>query len=215
MKRTAEHTALLTRKSNAQQRIKLIHAQNVRTADAAWRWANPEKVLLAHGIYILTGGITDNVVRGAREQLLIWSAINPEKPLTVIVNNIGGEVAAGLSFYDLLRKLSFNGHKVTTKIRGQASSIALVIAKAGDEIYISPNSYILIHETSCHYSSRMGPTTAADETEELRQQTAMVFEIIASGSVFTASDLIAKVRATDVWLSAAQTVKDGFGHAIG
>src|SRR3989304_3644893 len=67
------------------------------------------------------------------------------KSLTVHINSGGGEVFDGLAIYNYLK--SSSGRTVVI-IDGLAASMASVIAMAGDEIRMSDNSFLMIHNPS-------------------------------------------------------------------
>lgn len=59
------------------------------------------------------------------------------------LNSPGGEVFEGLAILNLLRQ---HRARVVTVVDGIAASIASVIAMAGDEVVMSPNSELMIHD---------------------------------------------------------------------
>jgi ATP-dependent Clp protease protease subunit len=65
------------------------------------------------------------------------------KDITVWINSPGGDVVAGSQIYTALKE--HNG-QVTVKIDGIAASAASVIAMAGDFVYMSPTSLLMIHD---------------------------------------------------------------------
>lgn len=65
--------------------------------------------------------------------------------ITVRVNSPGGDVFDGIAIANLLR--THPAH-ITCQIDALAASIASVIAMAGDEIVMGPNSQIMIHDAS-------------------------------------------------------------------
>jgi ATP-dependent Clp protease protease subunit len=62
--------------------------------------------------------------------------------ITVWINSPGGCVFAAAQIYNALKEYP---DKVTIKIDGIAASAASVIAMAGDEVLMSPVSYMMIH----------------------------------------------------------------------
>ena len=62
--------------------------------------------------------------------------------LTVWLNSPGGDVFAASQIYSMLKN---HKGKVTVKIDGIAASAASVVAMAGDETWISPTGYLMIH----------------------------------------------------------------------
>ena len=65
--------------------------------------------------------------------------------VTVWVNSPGGDVFAGVEIYNMLK--AYPG-QVTVKIDALAASAASVVAMAGDKIYMTPVSFMWIHNPS-------------------------------------------------------------------
>jgi len=85
--------------------------------------------------------------------------------ITVWINSPGGDVFAAAEIYTMLRE--YPG-KVTVKIDGIAASAASVIAMAGDEVLMSPVSYMIIHNPA---------TIAIGDSAEMEKTKAMLDEI--------------------------------------
>lgn len=62
--------------------------------------------------------------------------------ITVRINSPGGSVADGVTIHNALR---LHGAKITTRIEGQAASIAGLIAMAGDEVQCFANASLMVH----------------------------------------------------------------------
>lgn len=62
--------------------------------------------------------------------------------IIVHINSRGGSVDEGFAIHDLLTN---SGKKITTRVEGQASSIASVVLMAGSVRQISENSTVLVH----------------------------------------------------------------------
>ncbi len=65
-----------------------------------------------------------------------------DKPITVILNNTGGDEYHGMAIYDAIR--ACRSH-VTIKVMGSAMSMGSIILQAGDARILAPNSRIMIH----------------------------------------------------------------------
>jgi ATP-dependent protease ClpP protease subunit len=72
------------------------------------------------------------------------------KPLYLHIYSFGGDVHAGLSLYDFIIEYSKNV-PVYTVVEGVAASAATVLSIAGIKRYITPNSYMLIHQLSTYF----------------------------------------------------------------
>ena len=64
------------------------------------------------------------------------------KPITIIMNNPGGEVYHGLAIYDAIRNCK---NHVTIKVYGHAMSMGSWILQAADHRVMTENSRIMIH----------------------------------------------------------------------
>ena len=69
------------------------------------------------------------------------------KPLFLHIYSPGGDVYAGLSLHDFIIQFS-KTIPVHTVVEGVAASAATMISVAGSKRYISPTSYMLIHQLS-------------------------------------------------------------------
>ncbi len=65
-----------------------------------------------------------------------------EKPITIIMNNIGGDVFHGLAIYDAIK---FCKNHVDIKVFGHAMSMGSIILQAADRRIMAPNSRMMIH----------------------------------------------------------------------
>jgi len=88
-----------------------------------------------------------------------------EGDITVWINSPGGCVFAAAEIYTALRE--YNG-RVTVKITGICASAASVVAMAGDEVLMSPVSYMVIHNPS---------TIAIGDSDEMLRAKATLDEI--------------------------------------
>lgn len=62
--------------------------------------------------------------------------------VTVQINSPGGDMFEGIAIYNLLRA---HPAAVTVEVLGLAASAASIIAMAGDEIHMSPGSFLMLH----------------------------------------------------------------------
>jgi len=88
-----------------------------------------------------------------------------EGDITVWISSPGGCVFAADEIYTALRE--YNG-RVTVKITGMCASAASVVAMAGDEVLMSPMSYMAIHNPS---------TIAIGDSDEMLRAKATLDEI--------------------------------------
>jgi len=84
--------------------------------------------------------MTEYIIKGLH--VLESQAPNGDKPITIIMNNIGGDEYHGLAIYDAITVC--NNH-VTVKVFGHAMSMGGIILQAADDRQMSPNSKFMMH----------------------------------------------------------------------
>lgn len=128
------------------------------------------------------------------------------------INSPGGDVFEGIAILNALR-----GHpaRITTIVDGLAASIASVIALAGDDMRMSPNSEFMIHEA---WGGAIG--TAAD-MRKLADVLDHISDNIAGAYATRAGDgspeSVAHWRALmaeETWFSAEETVQAGLADGL-
>ena len=124
------------------------------------------------------------------------------------LNSPGGDVFAAAQIYNMLKEYP---HKVTVKIDGLAASAASVIAMAGDEVLMSPVSYLIIHNPA---------TVAIGDSEEMLRAKAMLDEIkegiINAYELKTklSRDEISRMMSEETTFNAKSAVLFGFADGI-
>lgn len=147
--------------------------------------SDPETTITIYGIIgedWWTGeGVTVNRVDAALRYI-------GDKPVTVYINSPGGDYFEGIAIYNRLRE---HTKKITVKIVGIAASAASVIAMAGDERYISPIAFLMIHNCwSCVCGNRHVMREVADQFEEFDVAAAELYANTSSGSVAEMSKMM-------------------------
>lgn len=84
--------------------------------------------------------MAENVIKALH--ILDSNAENGDKPITIIMNNPGGDEYNGLAIYDAIKCCK---NHITIKVYGQAMSMGGIILQAADERIMSPNSRFMIH----------------------------------------------------------------------
>jgi len=77
-----------------------------------------------------------------------------EEPITIIMNNVGGDHYHGMAIFDAIKCCKSH---VTIKVFGHAFSMGSIILQAADERILAPNSRVMIH-----YGSDGGNMNAKD-----------------------------------------------------
>lgn len=127
--------------------------------------------------------------------------------LDVRINSGGGDVFDGFAIYNLISQ--YEG-ETTVYIDGLAASAASVIAMAGDNIVMSENALMMIHDP---WTMTVG---AADDI----RKTADLLDKVKSSIVTTYhtqtgidSDEISAMMSAETWLTADESIERGFATA--
>lgn len=84
--------------------------------------------------------MAERVIKGLH--VLDTSAPSLDKPITIQMNNPGGEVVHGMAIYDAIRLCQ---NHVTVIVYGRAMSMGSIILQAADERIMTENSKFMIH----------------------------------------------------------------------
>lgn len=100
--------------------------------------------LLADRIVYLGTGIDDGVANAVIAQLLHLENDNPDAPIALYLNSVGGEIPATLAIYDAMQ---FVRARVETTCVGQATASAAVLLAGGAKGFraILPHARVVIH----------------------------------------------------------------------
>ncbi|GAA3447452.1 ClpP family protease [Planomonospora venezuelensis] len=103
--------------------------------------------LLSERIIVLGTEVDDRVANRICAQLLLLSAEDPHRDISLYLNSPGGSVLAGLAIYDMMRLIP---NDVSTLAMGQAGSMAQFLLCAGTtgKRYGLPHAQILMHQGS-------------------------------------------------------------------
>ena len=139
-------------------------------------------------------------------------ALEKVSDVTVWINSPGGDVMAGAEIYTALREHSASGKgKVTVKVSGIAASAASVVAMAGDEIYMSPVAYMMIHNPWTYVQGN-----AKDLEHEVEVLRTITEGLISAYQIRTGKDrdeIVAMLDA-ETYMSAAECVAEGFADGL-
>ena len=84
--------------------------------------------------------MAERMVKGLH--LLDTAAPSGDKPISILMNNTGGDEYHGLAIYDAIKTCN---NEVNIIVYGHAMSMGSVIFQAADERIMSPNSRMMIH----------------------------------------------------------------------
>lgn len=130
--------------------------------------------------------------------------------INVYINSNGGSVFEGTAIYNQLRR--HPAHK-TVYVDGFACSIASVIAMAGDEVVMPPNTLMMIH------NMWMGAVGSATELRKAADDLDVINEAGQAAYLAKAGDKLPEERLREMmdaetWLTAAQCVELGLADRV-
>lgn len=133
------------------------------------------------------------------------------KNITVWIDSYGGDVFAAAGIYNALKE---HKGKVTVKVDSKAMSAASVIAMAGNEIFMSPVSVMMIHNPSLS-----GYVEAADmhQFRQYADYLDTVKESIVNAYQLKSKKSRAKISElmdSETFMSAREAMKNGFADAM-
>jgi ATP-dependent Clp protease protease subunit len=132
------------------------------------------------------------------------------KPLFLHIYSPGGDVHAGLSLYDFINEYK-KTITVYTIVEGIAASAATIISIAGSKKYITPNSYMLIHQLSTYFGGNF--EQIKDEFGNCEKVMKQLKEIYATKTKLTRKQLSDVLKRDIIW-SAEDCLKYGLVDEI-
>lgn len=130
------------------------------------------------------------------------------KPLVVRIHSEGGSVFEGFAIYDALR--AYDGPKKAV-IESYAASIASFIPMAFDEVEITPNGYMMIHNP---WMETTGDAEAMAKTSTLLSQVQENMVQAYCQRSGKSADEMKSMLANETYLNAQQAKEIGFVTAI-
>lgn len=169
-----------------------------------------ERSLTDSRTLLLSGAVTDKMLRDATVRCLVMEQKDAKKPITVLINSPGGSADAGFAIYDLLR---FIRPPVITVVNGLCASAGILIHLAADKKrrFCLPESRFMIHQPST-----MGRGTASDldiTAREILKLRDRYNKIIAETTGRPEAQVLEDAR-RDFWLDAGRALEYGLVHKI-
>ncbi|MGI5170041.1 ATP-dependent Clp protease proteolytic subunit [Spirillospora sp. CA-253888] len=161
--------------------------------------------LLQERIIVLGAEVDDQIANRLCGQLLLLSAEDPRRDISLYINSPGGSVLAGLAIYDTMRLIP---NDVSTLAMGLAASMGQFLLCAGTpgKRFALPHSQILMHQGS----AGLGGT--ADDIEIYANQLRRIGDImnaLTAEHTGQAAETIARDGLRDRWFSAREALDYG------
>jgi ATP-dependent Clp protease protease subunit len=156
--------------------------------------------LLYQRIVVLGSEVDDRVANRLCAQLLLLSAEDPRRDISLYINSPGGSVSAGLAIYDTMQLIP---NDVSTLAMGLAGSMGQFLLCAGTpgKRYSLPHAQVLMHQGSAGFGG-----TAADVeiySRQLERTGALLTRLIARHTG-KPEETIRQDSGRDRWFSAEE-----------
>jgi ATP-dependent Clp protease protease subunit len=166
--------------------------------------------LLRERILFLGSQVEDSIANALCAQLLLLSAEDPERDISLYINSPGGSVSAGMAIYDTMQ---FIPNDVSTVAMGLAASMGQFLLCAGTtgKRYALPHARIMMHQPSGGFGG-----TASDiaiQAEQMLYTKKTMQERIAFHTGQTV-DQIESDSDRDRWFTADEAKDYGFVDTV-
>jgi ATP-dependent Clp protease protease subunit len=162
--------------------------------------------LLHQRIIVLGQEVDDAIANRLCAQLLLLSAEDPRRDISLYINSPGGSVSAGLAIYDTMRLIP---NDVSTLALGTALSMGQFLLSAGTpgKRYALPHARVLMHQGSAGIGG-----SAVDieiQAENLEHTKNVLMRLIAEHTGQPVQKIEADSR-RDRWFTAEEALEYGF-----
>ena len=162
--------------------------------------------LLHQRIIVLGQEVDDAIANRICAELLLLSAEDPHRDISLYINSPGGSVSAGLAIYDTMRLIP---NDVSTLALGLAASMGQFLLSAGTpgKRYALPHSRVLMHQGSAGLGG-----TAIDieiQAENLEHTKNVMLGLIAEHTG-QPREVIERDSLRDRWFTAEEAKGYGF-----
>src|ERR1700710_593326 len=167
--------------------------------------------LLSERIIFLGTQVDDEIANRLCAQILLLSAEDPTKDISLYINSPGGSVTAGMAIFDTMQLAPCD---ISTYAMGMAASMGQFLLAAGTKgkRHALPHARIMMHQPSAGIGG-----TAADIAIQAEQFALTKKEMNRLNAEFTGQtlDRIETDADRDRWFPAPEALEYGFvGHII-
>lgn len=170
------------------------------------QWLNSDEM---KRVYRFNSGVSDASVKRCMTQLTEWHRADDGAPIEVIFNSPGGSIFDGMALFDFITDLRAAGTRVTTGTFGMAASMAGILLQAGDERWMSPQSWLLVHRAS--FGACGATFDVEDQLELIHRIEDRILDIFVnrSGGKITREFIKERWGRKDWWLTPEEAMELG------
>jgi ATP-dependent Clp protease protease subunit len=161
-------------------------------------------------IIVLGQEVDDPVANRICAQLLLLSAEDPHRDISLYINSPGGSVTAGMAIFDTMQLIP---NDVSTLAMGLAASMGQFLLTAGTpgKRFVLPNAEVLLHQGSAGFGG-----SASDieiQAARLARLTERMLQITADRTGQTV-DRVRRDSLRDRWFAAGEACDYGLADAV-
>jgi ATP-dependent Clp protease protease subunit len=161
-------------------------------------------------IIVLGQEVDDPVANRICAQLLLLSAEDPHRDISLYINSPGGSVTAGMAIYDTMQLIP---NDVSTLAMGLAASMGQFLLTAGEpgKRFVLPNAEVLLHQGSAGFGG-----SASDieiQAARLARINARMLQITADRTGQRV-ERVTEDSLRDKWFTASEACDYGLADAV-
>ncbi len=153
-----------------------------------------------------------NVVPLQHQLMKTHLNLAPEKPITLFLSSVGGNVYAGLALVSTINSLQRLGRKVHVHIEGVAMSMASVIAQVADQRSMEASAFFMLHEVWYKSSGRVSDHGDERAFQQRLQDT--LYSIYSQRTGKSIEYYRKKLYKNDWYLNAEEALREGLVDTI-
>lgn len=171
-----------------------------------------ESRLLADRKVYIQGEINDEMACGFEQQIQYLLGEDSVKPIDIYISTPGGNVAAGLHMYDVLKSIRVN---TTLWCRGTTASMGAIILAGGQKgrRLVLPHAKVMIHEPLIA-GGVGGSATSIQRTAESIMETKKIAVELLAADTGKSKTAIEQAIAFDNYMNAQEAVSFGIADKV-
>lgn len=138
------------------------------------------------------------------------ATIKGKSKITIKLNSCGGDLYTGIAIHNALKGLT--GHK-TVIVEGIAASAASVIACAGDDVQVYPDSLVMIHGVAGLFFDYMTLGDLKKAVKAFDADERAVAEIYKAKTGIEVETL-RSMMTNETWMTGSQAIEKGFADTL-
>ena len=166
-----------------------------------------EATILANRRLFISRSIDSEMAEDVIRKIWYLDYLDPNAPVTVVINSPGGSIDAGFAIWDQLKMMRF---PLTTVVTGLAASMGSVLALCAPKgrRFASPKGHFMIHQPAIHTSVEGQATDLEIQAREILKTKEQLVALYCEATDKSKED-IEKAIDRDTWMTAQEALEFG------